>query len=115
MEISKWYESRKIPTPSRDAFPTLGWLVPNVAAGFLFRDPSCSTAFLENVVSNPMAKALEVHRAIESITNRAVASARKFGITGIHSFTNRAGVARLGLRLGFSIDAWNIVKISRRI
>jgi hypothetical protein len=114
-QIMQWATARGFESFDPTSLPSLGWVVPSVICGFLFRDPTSSIGFLECVISNPKAKAADVHAGLVSISNRAYAAGVRLGLHQIRSFTNRLGVARVALRCGFSLDAHGAVCLSRRI
>jgi hypothetical protein len=99
-EMNDWYTQRHEPTVPVEALPSLGFLVPGVAAGFLYQTDS-SLAFVEGLVSNPNARLCVRARALALILEGLVEAARGFGFKQVIGMGRASGPVKLTLRQGF--------------
>lgn len=88
------------------AFPPDGWVVDRVVAGFLYLT-KCDTAFVDSVITNPMAPMLVRGKALlallEVIRHRCVEA----GVKQLVSHTDYAGVVEVARQYGFQVtDGW---------
>lgn len=100
-QIEVWAKKRGLACPSFAEFPKIGGVVDNVAAGFLYVDQSSTVAFMENFITNPEAKPVESHEAINKIIDLLAYEAKLLGITTIRSGTSKSGVLKVAKKKGF--------------
>lgn len=70
-EIAKWFEARKMPMPDRSLFPKVGFIVDNVAAGFIYFTDS-RVAIIDCYISNPKSDKKVRDEALRGITGALV-------------------------------------------
>jgi hypothetical protein len=89
-EVDTWHEQhgmRPIQAP-----PRVGFIVPGVAAGFLYQTDS-DVALLEGYVTNPKASSTERHQALDGITQKLLESAADLGFRTVWAITKDAGIS----------------------
>lgn len=89
-EMNRWYAARALALVTAGQLPTVGFIVPGVAAGFLYRTDS-SLGFLDGFISNPEAPA---HRRAAALLEIGACLEQAF--TGKHLlvYTAHNGIAR---------------------
>lgn len=70
-EIERWFDKREMKYPTRAIFPQVGFIVDNIACGFLYFTDS-SVAFIDGYVSNPESDKYERGEALDMITNELI-------------------------------------------
>ena len=83
----------------KEELPKVGLIIEDVCAGFLYRTDS-KVAFIDHIVSNPDAKAREVSKAVDIITNYLSAWAHGNGYN-VCCFTRKGSIAKRAIKLGF--------------
>ena len=68
VELCKWFKDHKLSTPSRDQLPMNGFIVPKIAAGFIYLTDS-SIAILDCFISNPASDDHQRDAALEIVCN----------------------------------------------
>lgn len=109
-EMSKWFVARGMPAPPRWFLSSKGFIVPGLAAGFLYTTNS-QVAFIDCYISNPDADSVPIREAIDAITRRIIQISRSHGVkllccsSKIRSIQKRArafGFSDNGPHIGFS-------------
>lgn len=95
-----WMVARDMPTFPEDVFSTSGYVVPGLAAVWLYFTNS-SLATLEFLVSNPKSAKLKRRAAIDVVVERAIAEARHGGVKLLSTYAMRADVFALAERHEF--------------
>lgn len=93
----EWLHVRGMAELPRDVFSSTGYVVPGVAAVWLYLTDS-SLAFLEMLISNPAAPKRERRIALDAVVARAVDEAARAGTRVLNAFVQRPDVQALGLR-----------------
>ncbi len=99
-EMNRWYDLRGEPSIKIEMIPRLGFLVPGVAAGFLYQTDS-SMALVEGFVSNPEALLWKRAKALHMILEALTSAAQGFGFKLVVGSSKRTGPVSLTLRQGF--------------
>jgi hypothetical protein len=73
-EVASWFTARSLPIPSHHSLPTNGFIVPGVAAGFLYLTDS-DVSILDCFISNPKTTEVERDEALDSIAHHLIACA----------------------------------------
>jgi hypothetical protein len=94
-EIASWYEARGEFPPADDTLPPLGFIVPNVAVGFLYRTDAPALAMLEGFCTNPAAPLRERYRALGAIVDALAEHAKLIGFRCVVGLTRSTGMAAL--------------------
>jgi len=97
--IDDWYLSRGQNTLRQ--FPKLGYIMPGVAAGFVYQTDS-DICLVEGFVSNPKAPARKVFKAFDSITIACLKTSGAMGYTRVFAFTQKRSIKSLALRHCFT-------------
>lgn len=93
-EINSWYRARDMTMLKKEWIPPQGFILPNVAAGFLITT-NTSIGILEHFVSNPRAKPEDRRLAIDMIAGRLILAGKSSGITGFLALSSHPAVFKL--------------------
>lgn len=74
-EIEKWFRAREMPVPERSLFPKIGFIVDNIAAGFIYFTDS-SVAIIDCYISNPKSDKRNRDEALRAITGALITTAK---------------------------------------
>lgn len=99
-EVLRWYQmfgETMIP----EALPKTGYIVPGVAAGFLYRTDS-SLCWLECLVANKDVPKEERNLALDAVVVALSQDAKKLGFKTLLGSTQLAAVVKRAQRLGWS-------------
>ena len=99
-ELNRWYASRKLPHIDSDSLPLIGFIEPDVAAGFLYLTDS-SLGIIEGVVANPRASRESKDRALDEIDGRITQAARELGIKHLVAICASQALLRRSEHLGY--------------
>lgn len=100
-EVSSWYHKRNLPHMPEELLPTLGFVVPGIAAAFLYRTDS-KLAFLESCVANPETEKLERTLALNLLLKEITLAAKSEGIKLLIASSIRPTIADICLEHGFT-------------
>lgn len=102
-EVCGWYLGHGETPPLAEFLPGTGRIVPEVAAGFLYRTDA-AIGFIDGFIGNPDAPAAEVAEALEKILLSLEDAARRLGMKVIYGNTRNASITRIARRLGAVVD-----------
>lgn len=111
-QVLRWMQQRgQAITP--EALPTTGFIVPGVAAGFLYRTDS-SVAWIEGLVGAREVPAEARGRALDEIVRALRAEARQSGFKLMLGYTQLQVVVDRALRHGFTHEkgAYQLVAVT---
>lgn len=98
-EILGWFKSRKIElTP--DYLPETGFIVPGIAAGFIYKTDANFCIF-ESFVANPNATPGSREEALNCIVEAMIKEAQKMGYKDAYGFATSQSMIRRGKAQGF--------------
>lgn len=92
-EVNMWHALRHMASLKSDMIPTIGYYVPGVAAGFLFRT-DCSVCFLDGYISNPLTQKSERAEALDKITSALLDTAERLGYHVVVAMTQNPSVRK---------------------
>jgi hypothetical protein len=98
-QINVWNRERDVPELSKDSIPKFGFIVPNVACGFLTRTDT-KVAFFDCFVTNPGATREDRGQAIEDIWHACLDKARELGYNKVMVFTKEPSIAERCINAG---------------
>lgn len=98
-QVHRWMEQRG-QTIAPEDLPTTGFIVPGVAAGFLYRTDS-SVAWIEGLVGSREVSAEARGHALDEIVRALRAEARRSGFKIMLGYTQLQAVVDRALRHGF--------------
>lgn len=78
VQVKKWHEDRGINCPDLSYFPPTGFIIDDIAAGFILYTDS-GIALIDGYISNPNCKKSEREKALNLITRALIESAKKKG------------------------------------
>lgn len=98
--LKAWHEARGMEAPAERRLPSLGFIEPGVALGFLYQTDS-ALALTDLLISNPEASAMARGRALVAIDRALSAEAGRLGFEGVLAITREPGVERAAERNGY--------------
>lgn len=96
----QWFITRAMVAPPAQCLPAVGFIVDDVAAGFLIQT-DCKVAIIEHVTTNPKADGEDREKALNEIFNELQFVARKKGFKFLFGNTRFEEIAKRGERYGF--------------
>jgi hypothetical protein len=98
--INCWYRERGSAQLTEDAIPSLGFIVDDIGAGFIYQTDSC-LCFIEGYVANPATSKEDRKEAFDIITANLIMAAKEAGYTKILAFTEHPEIKKRCLRYDF--------------
>lgn len=80
--IQQWYSARGVEVPSANSLPEIGYIVGDIAAGFIYQTDS-SICMLDGYITNPTRIGSLRDEAIEAITYKLLTEAVTRGFTEV--------------------------------
>lgn len=99
-EICKWFKLHGLGTPMRDQLPMNGFIVPKIAAGFIYLTDS-SVAILDCFIANPDSDDHQRDAAIDLIVSKLTTFARTRCVQLLIANTKIPVIRLRALHLGF--------------
>jgi hypothetical protein len=99
-EIERWFEARNHKMPHKYFFPKIGFIVDNIAAGFIYMTDS-NVGIIDVYISNPSIDGLVRGHALDEITQELIKSAQFYGLKLIKCDTKLEKVKNRALSFGF--------------
>lgn len=99
--IARWYRERDIAPPRFELLPSTGFIVNDVAAGFIYLTDS-ALCLVDGLISNPDCSPLRVGRALQLLSKVLVGQAIKCGAQGVVVLTKSRTIAKLATSREFS-------------
>lgn len=84
--ISLWYKDHGLLPVDSLLFPEIGYVVPGVAAGFLYKTDS-KLGIIENIISNKRSEKNERDRSLNAIVENLIITAQALGMRLLVAFT----------------------------
>lgn len=84
--INAWYQARKLPPLHPELYPDIGYIVENVAAGFIYQTDSV-LCFIEGYIANPQTSKEERKAAFDEITTALIRTAKDHGFKSILAYS----------------------------
>ena len=109
-----WYEGHGWPSLPKAMFPTVGFVVEGLCAGWLYQSDSV-VCWFEWIVSNPEAEKRQVHKALAELYDHAIIQSEELGYSSIFSSFNHKGLIRLAEKKGFQVTDTNMTNLVRTI
>jgi hypothetical protein len=98
--IRSWYNARNLEAPPRSYFPTLGFVVPGVAAGFLYATDT-KVCFMEGFITNKDASSESRDWAIKAIAESLTDMAKCQGFHKILVLSTDQGIVARAKEMKF--------------
>jgi hypothetical protein len=108
--ILEWFRARQIGVVQASHFSRSGVMVDEVIAGFVYKDPSATIAYLDNVVSDPTAPKHRTATALLRLYPALLSVARLLGAEFVLGFTTHQKLARICQKHGANV--WGVALIS---
>jgi hypothetical protein len=99
-DVSTWWQGHGWPIIPMNLLPSRGFIVPGLAAGFLYSTDS-SLAWMEWIVGNPHASAKQVYVAIKNIVEKISDTATEDGFDTVFTAIRQTGLEKLYSKVGF--------------
>jgi hypothetical protein len=97
-----WHEARNLVAPPKHALPKSGFIVDNVAMGFMYSTDS-SIAYIEGFVANKEAPAEQRALAIDLICKAIMTHAKNMGFKVILGVSNIESICTISQTNGFQV------------
>lgn len=97
--IQSWFLARNIVDQS-DMFSTIGYIVPDIAAGFLYTTNS-QVAIIEHLITNPIYHKEIRDKALDEVVLSIIKEAKRLHFTNLLGITEFDVVTQRALKLGF--------------
>jgi len=100
MEMCKWWEKRGLPAPSKEYLPKIGYLVEDMAAGFLYQTDG-NIGLLDMYITNSEQEPNQRVDSLRAITTSLLGYAKQIGIKAIKFDTKFDVIKILATENGF--------------
>ena len=112
-QIKEWFALRELPVPSHHSLPTNGFIVPGVAAGFIYLTDS-DVSILDCFISNPLTTDVDRDEALDSIAKHLIACAELHDTKILVCSTDIDAVRKRALQLNF-IDTGRHYQLAKEL
>lgn len=92
-QISHWYRDRDMSIPHPKFFPETGFVVENIAAGFIYKTDS-KICLLDGYISNPKTTKEDRKKALDIITSDLIIYAKESGFLSILAYTKNESIRK---------------------
>lgn len=99
--LDAWLAARDLPSVPSHSLPVTGFIVPGIAAGFLYRTDS-SIGILDGYVSNPHVSAMARDGALDAVTAALISKAKELGVKYLQCQTKIPSIEARAIRHGFT-------------
>lgn len=99
--ISGWYKARLLTVPEKDYLPKVGFIVDDIACGFIYKTDSL-IAILDMYVTNPHASDIDRKKALEMVTTLLICHAQACHLKAIKADTKYDAIKLLAMEHGFN-------------
>ena len=110
-KIEAWLKKRGIDTKVVADLPEVGFISPNVAAGFL-RKVEGNFGMIDSFITNPEASPHNRNEALDKITESLVRTAYGLGMKQLLAISVDENTLKRAVRLGFSLLDHRVVAIT---
>lgn len=100
--LEGWWEGWKQTPPGPETLPATGFVVADLAAGFLYRTDS-SLALIESLVANPASRAEARDAALDAVVEAIAEAAQAAGFDILLAYSSVPAVLRRAQRRGFVV------------
>lgn len=100
-KINSWNNARCLPFIAEHMFPDVGYVVDDIAAGFLYQTDS-SLCFIDGYISNPASDKAERKEAFDLITDNIIRAAKDHGFLSILAYTQHPEIMKRCVRYHFT-------------
>ena len=101
-KVCSWWEGHGWPRMPLHALPSRGYIVEDIAAGFLYSTDS-AIAWMEFIVANPAAKDRDIYSGVRDLVNEIIKDATEDGYSMIFTAVRHRGLGKLYERQDFKI------------
>jgi hypothetical protein len=101
--FQQWYAPHVGVVMSPDFLPKVGFVVPDIAMGFLYQTDS-KVCHIEGLVANPLVSRDLRTSAVDAVVLAIIKEARALGFRALHGTTSLRAVVDRAQRLGFYVD-----------
>lgn len=99
-EIASWYRARNIPIPDADMIPSVGFIIPGIAAGFLIRT-DVKLAIIGDFISNSQTSSEERSEALDRIASALCSEAKLLGFKYVTCSTQLGSIEQRAKKFKF--------------
>lgn len=113
-EVAGWWLDQNWPIIPQDHLPEFGFIVPGIAAGFLYKTDS-NFALLEFVIANPNSSKEDRANALDLVIENLILLAQELGFKSIFSSVTHPKLIDRYVNHGFIITDKNMTNLIRSI
>lgn len=99
-QIDSWYSKRNLEIIPDSLLPEVGFIIDNVAAGFLYKTDG-GIALIENYITSPDVNYVDRDLGLEEVTKALIENARESGFDRVMAITTLQSVYTRALSHGF--------------
>lgn len=105
-EIVEWYNDRKLVSKqiNLDWFSDTGFIVPGIAAGFVYFSSNSKRAYIEDFITNPKSSKDDRNNALDLIANQIESICRQHKVKYIVATTNVKAIIVRAINHGYLTD-----------
>lgn len=109
--VRSWVSEWNIPPPTQGMLPEIGFIIDQVAVGFL-EQPDTDSCYFENLYSNPKASKDEREKAIDLIYDAAVECAKSLGFKRMLSTTDHPSIIKRAYLRAYKVEINKVLIIN---
>lgn len=103
-EVDSWFGAQRNGAHlDKGALPEIGFIVSEVACGFLYKTDS-NMCILETFVANPRAHKEVRDEAVHTVIRRLIALSKELGFKYVYGFSTSQSMIKRGLEHGFKVQ-----------
>lgn len=105
--IANWYKTRNMVPPKHKLFPTTGYIVNDVVAGFFYRTDSC-VALIDGIIANPAASKTARRKSLECLYSVLIGKAYDSGYDHLLGITQHKGTDLMAKKKGATLTPYHV-------
>jgi len=99
--LCDWWQAHAWNAPPQRFLTTLGWIIPDRCAAFLYHVPESKLAGVEWWVTNPLNSPMQSMRSLAALSQHISQEARSRGIEALFTSCSQPSLGRLFQAVGF--------------
>lgn len=112
--LCSWWSGHGWTPPSQEMLPEIGFVVDNIAAGFLYKTDSKIT-WLEFIIANPRSEKNERSKALDLVIEQLYSKAKELGFKAVFTSATHKGLIDRYKKHGFEVSDLEMTNLVKRI